>query len=139
MEFIIPIVTAAVALISSLATLFVQAYLTKKQVYRQTLFQTKITTYARLVSATKSESRYPDGFRHINPLMQEKEADEYNDRIIRWRENRRIIKGIASEALILTENSELRKKLNEFILNDNPELRLSNIDELIRFEINEHK
>ncbi len=94
--------------------------------------ETRLSTYAKLLSATKSEERYPP---NAPTGMTAAEVDAYNAKVNEWRKNRKVIKGIATEAFLLAGNLHLQEKLSEFISNDNPDFRITDVETLMRTEI----
>lgn len=85
--------------------------------------------------AVMAEERYPGDFFPRDPYNLTEERKEYNLKVVQWRKNRREIKGLASEALLLSSNSKLREKLLNFMQNDNPEFKLTDIEKLMKEEI----
>jgi len=94
--------------------------------------ETRLSTYGRLLSATKLEERYPPdpqvGLSEIERLL-------YNKKVSIWRKRRKELKGMATEALLLTINPQLKIKLSDFIANNNPEISLHGVEDLMRDEI----
>ena len=133
MEIKILIIGWTLGIVSSLGVTWLQAYLTRKQSRGQTLMETRLSTYAKLLSAAKSEERYPSiGRANIITAIG---IDAYNAKVNGWRKNRKAIKGIATEAFLLAGNHDLQKKLSEFISTDNPDSRITDVDTLMRTEI----
>lgn len=132
MEIKILIVGWSLGIISTLGGTWLQAYLTRKQSRGQTLMETRLSTYAKLLSVTKSEERYPPNARSG---MIKEEVDAYNTKVNEWRRNRKIIKGIATEAFLLSANPALQDKLSKFISSNDPDFRIMDMENLMRNEI----
>lgn len=83
-----------------------------------------------------SEESYPEIHGTADAYNETKVA-EYNKKLGDWRKNRLLIKGIATEALLITNNKELSKMLNDFIYSKNPDNSLLNerVQDLMRNEI----
>ncbi|MEK7552287.1 MAG: hypothetical protein AAB534_02610 [Patescibacteria group bacterium] len=132
MEIKILIIGWILGIVSTLGATWLQAYLTRKQSRSQTLMETRLSTYAKLLSVAKSEERYPPNAR---AGMTTVEVDAYNAKVSEWRRNRKAMKGIATEAFLLAGNSDLQEKLSEFISSDNPDFRITDVEILMRTEI----
>lgn len=113
--------------------ILLQSFLTQRQAKKQSLIETRRAVYAKLLSATISEFIYPEIY--SGNIMSEDDRKQYNERLLNWRSNRKTIKGLAAEALLLTENLELRKKLTTFISSNDPHERLRDEEQLMRNEI----
>ena len=132
MEIIILIIGWSLGFISTFIFTLVQAYLTRKQDQGKILMETRFSTYARLLFSVKSEERCPQG---SHAGVTSEESDLYNSKVEEWRKNRRVIKGIATEAFLLSSGSDLKKRLSEFISSDNPDFRVTDVESLMRNEI----
>lgn len=118
---------------SSLLGILLQYFLTHRQTKIQSLIEARRVVYAKLVSATMSEWKYPG--EPSREALSEDRINKFNEHLNEWRRNRKAIKSLAAEALLLAQNSDLRQKLKEFISSSDPEKRLVEIEELLRREI----
>ncbi|MDO8590503.1 MAG: hypothetical protein Q7R65_00825 [bacterium] len=119
-------------IISSLGTTWLQSFLTKKQIKNQTLMEIRLAVYAELLAVAKSEERHPaDPRAGITP----EEVLKYNERVQKWRTERKAVKATASKALLLAKSSELRRRLSEFISSSDPDHTIVGIEEIMREEI----
>ena len=123
--------------IFSLAGVWLGYFLSRRQIKDQFLMETRRTIYAKLLSAAMSEAEYPrepELSREDSMVMKQK-ITEYNSELGEWRRNRKMLKGLSQEALLITQGKPLRDKLFEFISSYNPDNRLDGIEELMRNEI----
>ena len=115
----------------SLVGVWLGASLYRSHTKHQFLMETRRMIYAKLLSGVMSEENYPN-----NPSdRSEENILEYNRQLKEWRRNRRALKGLAAEALLITENGALREKLSEFISSHNPDSHLVGVEEIMRKEI----
>lgn len=111
------------------------SFLSKRQAKYQFLIETRRTVFSRLLSSVISEENYPREIAGTTAAYDEKKVEEYNNQVNEWRRNRKLLKGLASEALLVTENVIFQNKLSEFVSSHNPDTRLSGLEELMRKEI----
>jgi len=95
----------------------------------QSLMEARRMVYAKLLSTVEEEESYP------RVLLFGEETEHFNVRLREWRRNRKKIKGLAAEAMLLVEDSGLKAKLLQFITTQNPEERLRGIVEIMRSEL----
>jgi hypothetical protein len=129
MQLVLIIVGWLLGIISST----IQSILSKDQLQKQTIMEVRLSTYSRLLSAVISEERYPPIA--SAGMVEQYDVDAFNSRMNEWRKNRKQIKAIATEVLLLTNSPQLKIKLKEFISNDNPDFRIQDIEELMKDEI----
>jgi hypothetical protein len=113
----------------ALAGVFLQSILAYKFSIKQSLLDAKRVIFSRLLSAVESEDSCPN----FNPNIHK--VEDFNRKIDLWRENRRKIKGIAAEALLVSENEELKTLLRDLIKNFDPERKFKDVEDLMRKEI----
>lgn len=110
-----------------------QYFLTRRQTRIRSLVDMRRVTYAKLVSVSMSEWKYPGT--PSREAFSEDQYNKFNEHLNEWHRNRKMIKSVAAEALLLTQNFDLQHKLKEFISSPDPEKRLVGIEELLRKEI----
>jgi hypothetical protein len=76
---------------------------------KQALIDVRRNTYGRLVAALKERGNYP-GFDFNRPLDEVVEKKKEEERRV-WSEKNKVVKGIASEALLLASDNDLIQKL----------------------------
>lgn len=113
------------------------SYLTKNQIRNQSLIDTRRATYAKLLAVVMSEESYPEIYGSADSYIPEK-VEKYNEKLGEWRKNRKFIKGLATECLLITTNQKLFSKFSDFISSQDPEKNLRDIKtiELMKEEIN---
>lgn len=112
------------------------SYISYKLSRNQSILEAKRIIYAKLLSNMASEESYPE-IRGTVDTYNETKVEEYNKKLSNWRKNRLLIKGIATEALFVTNNKELSNILNDFIYSKNPDNSLlsERVRDLMRKEI----
>ena len=124
------LIAAIAGALIALGGVLLQSLLSYRFSKNQSLIEARRIIYARLLSAAMSEDLHP-----IFPIAIDVDRDKFNQKLIAWRLNRKNLKSIAVEALFVSNNVELKTKLKKFVENDNPDFRLSNLEELMRKEI----
>ena len=132
MELYYLIITGAFSLFG----VWVGSSLSRRQARHQFLMEARRTVYARLLSAITSEDNYPRDIYGAADAYSEEKVAEYNRKVDEWRKNRRKIKGLATEALLVTQSESLSNKLSEFISSRDPDnSSLRGVQDLMRKEI----
>jgi biopolymer transport protein ExbB/TolQ len=131
MELITLITGASISIFS----IFLGSFLSRRQAKDQFLMETKRTVYAKVLSAAISEDKYPPDILGTAEAYFEEKVTEYNRRLLEWRKNRKVIKGLAAEALLVTQGEVLRNKLSDFISSNDPDKNLQGLEGLMRKEI----
>ena len=119
----------------SLGGVWLGSWLSKRRVKTQSLMETKISSYGRLLSAIRSEGNYPHDIAGSVDSYHVEKVAEYNRKVEEWRRSRNAIKGLVAEAFLITQNKKLRDKLSTFISSRDPDNILNRIEDLMREEI----
>jgi len=123
---------AVIGSLASLGGILLQSYLESSRMSDHSLREARRAVFSRLLFAVMSEETYPSV---PNTLLGDTEITKHNEKLNLWRKGRRELKGIASEALLLTSSEELKNRLKEFIGTKNPSISLVGIEKLMRQEI----
>lgn len=112
------------------------SYISYKLSRNHSILEAKRIIYAKLLSNLASEESYPE-IHGTTDAHGETKVAEYNRKLSDWRKNRLLIKGAATEALLITNNKELSHMLNDFIYSKNPDSSLLNerVKDLMKKEI----
>lgn len=134
---IIGLIGVIVGAVLALGGTLLQSYLGHRQARDRILLESRKAVYSRLLFAVVSEDAYPPDFVPLGVfnINSQDEVAMYNEKVNVWRKGRKNLKAVASEVLLLTENSELRRILKEFIRSNDPDHKPVGIESLMREEL----
>ena len=118
----IPVIVGAVIALSG-------TWLNNRFTKKLSLIESKRIVYSKLLAASSSQFAYPE----YNVAFMSRA--EYDQKIAQWEKDRKILNGLAAEALLVSTSEELSTKLREFIGFLQTHERLGDIEKLLRNDL----